>query len=1372
VFTGRRVAYTFRSMKRHYGLLAGVLLPGGLLAAPAARISEVNYHPAGAPAAEFVEITNSGDGPVDLAGWAFTEGVRFTFSSSRVLAPGDVVLIARSRASVELAYGVASSRIAGEYFGALDDDGDRITLVDGTGANVETLDFKDHFPFGESADGDGDSLHRACFDLPASAPFNWKASSPSPGATDLPETCPPQSPVEDPVARSIIIHEVSYHPAGNPEPPLEFIELMNRGAVEQDVSAWSFDKGVKLTFPAGTRIPSGGFIVAAQDPAALVLRFGLDPSRVFGPFEDGSKLSNSGERIRLVDAAGSTQDELTYVQDGAWPVLADGLGGSLQRVDPLAPTQSPGNWRCEPPPADQLPDGGWASFSIEAPHDGPRIYLYLLGAGEALIDDVSLEVKGGDGTKFITNGGFDAGAAGWSGTGNHVASAVQPAGGFSDDGPCLRIVATGDGDGFQNAVRQTLAVQPPDGVACVLRLRIKPVSGEARFIARSSIATKDNGLLYLSGDARTGQSSTPITPLAPNGVGGGPLPPTIDFEGVTPAWPSSKDPVDVRVRIVAAGVSAASVHYRVDLGEEIRLPLRDDGQEGDISARDGTWTGRIPPQRDGSLVWLRFEASTEDGAKSEWPRRGNPATVTGYYVEDDVPEQNEDLQLYYIFTPGALRDLSCADNAYVQGVLVDPTGRARTGVGVKFRGETACGYPKKPIRVEFQKGDLLHGQRHLNFNAGWNDKSMLREQFAFDFFRDAGCPYSETHLARVHTNNGAFHGAYFTVEDPASEYLQRNRLEGEGGLFKCRTAMLNGATTGYEPRTDESAADLPSVGEFATELNRRTGQPLVDFLVEKLDVESVDDYQAVQVIIIDGDSVVKNWLLYHGRSDLAPSAEPWRFSMFPWDVDLSYGQMLLTTDVRNYDIHPLFQTATYPFYDQGYHGILNALLQRSPNDYFVRSFYGRMWRLLEEKFNETVLFARLDRFEANTGATVREDLRAWPRSWGARGTDPDYWRQDFRKFVQERRNFLTRYLTALNPTTQGRNFQYVPAPTVKFSEINYHPADARDDLEFVELTSLEPTEVDVSGWSIPRIGYVFPPGSTLPAHGTLLVAKDPVALGNAYALGGAAVTGPYAGKLPRDGGLLKLVDSGGGGSYYPETIDRVAYGDGPPWPKAADGDGKSLELLGLTLDNDLASSWRAGWSPGADTPANRSPTAVASVELASGITPLSALLVGVLSSDPDGDDLTYEWSIPGAAGGAVTDHRPALLVRFDAPGQYAATLIVRDGRGGESRAETMATVVAAQEIFRRGDANDDDRVDISDAVETLGFLFLGDLSPACLDASDSDDDGQINVTDAIFLLSHLFAGGDPLPPPGPDVCGPDASADDLPECGGGDGCAG
>jgi hypothetical protein len=192
----------------------------------------------------------------------------------------------------------------------------------------------------------------------------------------------------------------------------------------------------------------------------------------------------------------------------------------------------------------------------------------------------------------------------------------------------------------------------------------------------------------------------------------------------------------------------------VDLGEEIRLPLRDDGQEGDISARDGTWTGRIPPQRDGSLVWLRFEASTEDGAKSEWPRRGNPATVTGYYVEDDVPEQNEDLQLYYIFTPGALRDLSCADNAYVQGVLVDPTGRARTGVGVKFRGETACGYPKKPIRVEFQKGDLLHGQRHLNFNAGWNDKSMLREQFAFDFFRDAGCPYSETHLARVHTNNG------------------------------------------------------------------------------------------------------------------------------------------------------------------------------------------------------------------------------------------------------------------------------------------------------------------------------------------------------------------------------------------------------------------------------------------------------------------------------------------------------------------------------------------------------------------------------------------------------------------------------------------
>ncbi|MBI4603231.1 MAG: choice-of-anchor D domain-containing protein [Planctomycetes bacterium] len=81
-------------------------------------------------------------------------------------------------------------------------------------------------------------------------------------------------------------------------------------------------------------------------------------------------------------------------------------------------------------------------------------------------------------------------------------------------------------------------------------------------------------------------------------------------------------------------------------------------------------------------------------------------------------------------------------------------------------------------------------------------------------------------------------------------------------------------------------------------------------------------------------------------------------------------------------------------------------------------------------------------------------------------------------------------------------------------------------------------------------------------------------------------------------------------------------------------------------------------------------------------------------------------------------------------------------------------------LFRRGDANDSGRIDLSDAVFVLGWLFLGGAEPACRDAADADDSGKIEITDAVFLLGWLFLGGRPPPPPGP-VCGPDPGDDAL-----------
>lgn len=76
-----------------------------------------------------------------------------------------------------------------------------------------------------------------------------------------------------------------------------------------------------------------------------------------------------------------------------------------------------------------------------------------------------------------------------------------------------------------------------------------------------------------------------------------------------------------------------------------------------------------------------------------------------------------------------------------------------------------------------------------------------------------------------------------------------------------------------------------------------------------------------------------------------------------------------------------------------------------------------------------------------------------------------------------------------------------------------------------------------------------------------------------------------------------------------------------------------------------------------------------------------------------------------------------------------------------------STCFVSPRRFRRGEANSDGAIDISDPIALLIYLFLGHEEPACLDAGDVNDDGVLNVTDVIHLLNFMFQGGPPPRPP-------------------------
>ena len=73
-------------------------------------------------------------------------------------------------------------------------------------------------------------------------------------------------------------------------------------------------------------------------------------------------------------------------------------------------------------------------------------------------------------------------------------------------------------------------------------------------------------------------------------------------------------------------------------------------------------------------------------------------------------------------------------------------------------------------------------------------------------------------------------------------------------------------------------------------------------------------------------------------------------------------------------------------------------------------------------------------------------------------------------------------------------------------------------------------------------------------------------------------------------------------------------------------------------------------------------------------------------------------------------------------------------------------------VFRRADTNDDGNVDLSDAVHTLNWLFLGGKEPGCVAAANANGDGGIDLSDPVWVLSHLFLGGEAPVEPYPE-CG-------------------
>ena len=115
------------------------------------------------------------------------------------------------------------------------------------------------------------------------------------------------------------------------------------------------------------------------------------------------------------------------------------------------------------------------------------------------------------------------------------------------------------------------------------------------------------------------------------------------------------------------------------------------------------------------------------------------------------------------------------------------------------------------------------------------------------------------------------------------------------------------------------------------------------------------------------------------------------------------------------------------------------------------------------------------------------------------------------------------------------------------------------------------------------------------------------------------------------------------------------------------------------------------------------------------------------------------------------------LQALDADPAVRAVVLSGDGSTFSAGADLgwMRRMARASEAENR-----EDSLRLAALMRTLNFLFLGDAPPPCLRAADFDDNARVEITDAIASLSFLFAGGPGPAPPGED-CGGDPTPDAL-----------
>lgn len=1071
------------------------------------------------------------------------------------------------------------------------------------------------------------------------------------------ESATPNSPNALQRRASVVLNEIMYHPASELADD-EYIELHNPGQVTVHLAGWRLEDGVRFTFPSDAEIAPGGFVVVAKNVAALSSNHpAASPRSWFGNFE--GSLSGAGERLALTQPHVVWQtnrygilssnvlqvvvDEVTYGVGGRWGRWADGGGSSLERRDPEADGRLASNWT----DSDETGKSPWVAIQATGPADNGNtaadaLQILAHGAGEYLVDDVSVQVS--NGTNRVVNGAFTSGVAGWTFQGNHLASMWEPAEGAAGPGS-LRLRTSGPGTTGPN--RAFTRITPvASGSSVTLKANVRWLKGAPALLVRLKGSYQEIPGYVLAarnlgtpGRTNTAYVSQPV--------------PHIAEVSHFPVLPRASERVRITARIVdRAGLDSVELRYHSDTTPTTvsALPM--------VHAGAGWYTAELPPlsgfqqfhvvavnARGGTVRFpddapqrecnIRYGDPLQSGVLGQyrlWVSRANVSRWTSRQ-----PLSNDALDTTFVY--GSTRAIYNAGSYYSGSPYHAPSYNSPTG--------NNCDYS-----VVLPSDDPFLGDTEINLlqpGNGGGDGTGQSEQHAYWIAGQLGLPYCNRRPVLVWFNGVRRGSVYDDAQQPNGDFIRQWYPEdAEGDLRKIqlwfefdadgRTFQAVGANLGnYVSQGRKKLAryrwnwprrsygnnpnNFTNIYNLVDAVNTtQTGDRYTRVLEQATDVDEWFRTHVVEHLVGNNDSYS-----YGGGQNMyayKPERAPWQLLI--WDIDFAFAAADASSDMMGIgganvgpiNTHPPFARKYYqammdavrgPLDTNRYIAVLDARYNgmrtngattvsspagiktylRLRRDYLIRLINNNSapLALSASVSNGVTTSANLVTLSGTApldARTLTLNGRAIPVTWTSRTawTARVPFPTGTNLVALSGIDGLGNLLT--NPPVPLRVIVTGPTESpegrIVISEILTDPGTALG-ASWLELHNTSTsTAYDVSGWRVEGIDYTVPPGTVLLAGGRLVIPSSRYLFNLTYGPQLPVLAG-FEGRLNPNGEVLRLVQPGGAPDGD-QIISELRYETRAPWPEAEPG--ASWQLIDAAQDIRRSANWlTASRSPGA-----------------------------------------------------------------------------------------------------------------------------------------------------------------------------------------------